>query len=288
MELARRERTRKNEWTWRGRLTIGTSTAGLAVLMVALILAPSAAAGSGGHTFVAPYKTSKVVKSEINTTAGGGAGVVTHAAFWNKKTGIAGFSDNASATWWSNTTNSSANRAGEVVVSIPIHVKTNGTHNISALWITVAAGYANLTAGTCTAGTAYYSGCTRSADVFVYGSAVLLDKTTGHSTASTNKWPGNHTYLSSYTSCYLSSCSTSTSGKSPGTLHTGVAYWAFYFNSTVMNSTHNYTVKMTLFGGARILLMTNGGATLSGASGNAQFNSATLGNEEELNSLTVN
>jgi hypothetical protein len=280
-------RPRANDGNWRGRLAAGTSVLGMTVLMGLLVFAPSASAGSGSHTFTAPYKSAKAVLSDPNTTAGGGSGTQVQKATWNKTSGIAGFSSTASATWWSNRTNSSANREGEIVLSISIHVKTTGTHNLSVIWETVAAGYANLTAGTCGAGTGFYSSCTRSANVFVYGSASLLDKKTKVSVASTNKWPGNHTYLSNYTSCVYTSCSSTTQGKATGTLHTGAAFWAFYFNGTKLNATHNYTLKMTLFGGARIILDTTGGATLTGASGNAQFNSATLGNEEYLYSYTV-
>jgi hypothetical protein len=264
-----------------------TTALGLTVLMGLLILAPSASAGSGSHTFSAPYKTAKAVLTDPNTTSGGGSGVQVHKAFWNKSAGIAGFSSTANASWWSNKTNSSANEEGEVALSIPIKIKTTGLHTISVIWLTVAAGYSNLTAGVCKAGTGYYSGCTRAADVFVYGSATLLDKTTMKSVASTNRWTGNHTYISNYTSCLYSSCSSSTIGKATGTLHTGAAFWGFYFNGTSLNASHTYSLKMTLFGGARILLTTSGGASLTGASGNAQFNSATLGNEEELYSYTV-
>src|SRR5271170_5176961 len=158
MELKRWGRTRANEWTFGGRLVGGSSALGMIVLLGLLILAPSASAGSGSHTFMAPYKTSKSVASDPNSSAGGGSGAQTQKAFWNKSAGIAGFSSTASATWWSNKTNSSANEVGQVVISIPIHIKTTGAHTITVVWTTIAAGYANLTAGTFVASSGYYSG----------------------------------------------------------------------------------------------------------------------------------
>jgi hypothetical protein len=253
-----------------------------------LIAAPAALAGSGGHTIMAPYTTVTAKLTNPSTVSGGGSGSHSHRTFWNNTTGIAGFSAKASTTWWTNATNSSANEYGQVVLSLPIHVKSTGAHTITVLWVTTASGYANLTAGKCTAGaTSIYSGCTRSADVFVYGSAYLLDKTTNTHIASTNKWAGNHTYLSNYTNCAYSTCRSTTMGSSFGVLHTGASYWAFYFNGTAFNATHHYALKMTIYGGARVILMTSMGATLSGASANAQFNSATLGNGEDLYSISV-
>ncbi|MCI4367778.1 MAG: hypothetical protein L3K08_08500, partial [Thermoplasmata archaeon] len=67
-------RPRANDGNWRGRLAAGTSVLGMTVLMGLLVFAPSASAGSGSHTFTAPYKSAKAVLSDPNTTAGGGSG----------------------------------------------------------------------------------------------------------------------------------------------------------------------------------------------------------------------
>ena len=152
MERRREARERTNGGIRRGQLAAGGSALGMTALVAILLVAPSAAAATPGHTFGAPYKNSRATLSDPNSIAGGGSGVQVHPATWSKHTGIAAFSSNASATWWTNKTNSSASEIGQVVVAIPVHVKTTGFHNITALWITIAAGYANLTAGTCSAG----------------------------------------------------------------------------------------------------------------------------------------
>ncbi|MCI4339672.1 MAG: hypothetical protein L3J73_00165, partial [Thermoplasmata archaeon] len=49
--------------------------------------------------------------------------------------------------------------------------------------------------------------------------------------------PGNFTYLSNYTSCVYTHCGSKVTGKATGSLHTGSAFWAFYWNSTSVNAT---------------------------------------------------
>jgi hypothetical protein len=261
----------------------GATFAAVAVLMM---LTPAALGGpSTAVTLSAPYKKATVILSSPSSSAGCGSYVAVKAPFFNKTSGIGGFSGNASTSWCTTSTNNSAISEGKFQVNLPISVSSTGTHTVTALWDTVARGSENLTAGTCTGSSStLYSGCNRWAKTFVYGYAFLLDKTSHKKIAST-KWPGNFAYSSNYTSCRYTACASSGSGGSSGSFG-GSFYWAWYWNSTAMNSTHKYVLQMFILGGSSVELMTSG-ATLSGASANSQLNSATLGNDEQLVSVTI-
>jgi len=255
-------------------------------LAVATVLAPSTlGAVTPGVTLKAPYKKATVVLTNPATVAGCGGGAIRTSAFFNKTTGIGGFSDNSSSTWCTSSTNNSASYTGRLALTLPVKFATSGMHTITVLWDTVIAGSVNLTAGTCAgSASAPYSGCTRSSEAFVYGFAYLIDKTT-HKKVASNAWPGNFAYVDSYTSCRYTNCSTTSSAKSSATI-SGSFFWAWYWNKTAVNSTHKYVLSMTLSGGAAVVLKVSG-ATLSGAKADAQLNSATGGNDEQLYSVTI-
>lgn len=287
MERSRAMGTRRGTGRWRGILATGGGAAVMAPVVVLLLMAPTAGASSV-KTIVAPYKGVHPILANPTSVSGCGGGAQSVHAFFNATAGIGGFSDNASTKWCSAYTNNSANMQGRFSIGVPFKLKTSGVRNITALWLTVSFGGVNLTAGTCTgSSTSLYSGCTRSASAFVYGTAYLLDKTTGTHTKLSNKWLGNSTYVSNYTSCMYTRCSSTHSKTTSAVLSTGNAYWVWQWNLTSINATHNYSLKMTIFGGVTVTLSTSGGATLSGASADAQMNSATLGNKQQLLSITI-
>ncbi|MCI4331513.1 MAG: hypothetical protein L3K19_06670 [Thermoplasmata archaeon] len=258
----------------------------MASFAVLLILAPAALAGpTAAVTLKAPYKKATVTLTNPSSTAGCGTFTRVQASSFNKTTGIGAFSDNATTSWCTSYTNNSALSEGKFEVALPIKVTTTGAHTITVLWDTVAVGSENLTAGTCSGSSGVlYSGCTQFAKTFVYGYAFLLDKTT-HKHVASSAWPGNFAYSSSYTSCRYTNCTTSTSGKATGSFG-GSFFWAWYWNGTVMNSTHKYVLQMFILGGASVEMLVSG-ATLSGGSANAQLNSATHGNDEQLYSISI-
>jgi len=259
---------------WRRGVAAAAGLGGPALVLV-LLASVVTANTAVTKVIVAPYKGVHAILKDTSTPTGCGGGAHGTKSYFNVTSGVGGFVDNGSTKWCTTSTNNSIVEEGSFTVAFPIHVKANGTYSIAALWLTQAYGSVNLSAGTCTASpTAYYSGCTRSAATFVYGSAFLLDKTTGIHTKLSNKWPGNSTYISNYTSCIYRGC-TSTGKKTTGSLHTGAAYWAWYWNGTVLNTTHIYTLKMTVFGGVSLLLYTSGGASLTGASADGQLNTGT-------------
>lgn len=265
----------------------GGSGAALAVLAVLLIAAPAALGSvAPATTLKAPYKTATVVLTSPSSVAGCGSYTIIKGAFFNKTSGIGGFSSNSSTRSCSANTNNSANGESKFQLNLPVHVTTTGTHNITAVWDTVAVGSENLTAGTCAgSSSALYSGCTQFAKTYVYGYAFLLDKTS-HKKVASSKWAGNFAYSSSYTSCRYTNCSTTGSGGSGATFG-GSFFWAWYWNATKMNATHKYVLQMFIFGGASVELLAGGGASLTGGSANAQLNSATGGNDEQLLSVTI-
>ncbi|HEV2317055.1 MAG TPA: hypothetical protein VGV89_05725 [Thermoplasmata archaeon] len=255
----------------------------LALGAAALFLVPTSLGAT--VTLKAPYKAAIVTFKNPMSQSGCGSGTSIVPAFFNKTLGVGGMSSNGSTRWCTSSSNNSAFVEGLFQVSLPIHIRTSGAHTINATWITIARGSVNLTAGTCTQGTSMYSSCTRGARAFVYGSAYLLDKTTHKRAAPTINWPGNFTYVSNYTSCYLGSCTSMASKHSSGSFG-GTFPWLWSWSGLVLNSTHKYALVMDIFGGTYVYLM-NSGATFSGASANAQLNSATAGNEEQLYSVTV-
>jgi hypothetical protein len=287
------EHVSAGEFGWRGGAGRGLRRAALgagpAAVVLLIALSASGAPVSGTtHTYTAPYKGAHISTRTIGTMNGCGGGGHPKRVYFNRTAGVGGFSENASAKWCGSSANNSANFQGVFTVAFPFHVKSSGAHNISVTWLTVATGSVNLTAGTCSASSStYYAGCTRSAAAFVYGSAYLLDKTTGTKIKLSNHWPGNSTYVDNYTSCAYGKCNSVASKLSSSTLRTGAAYWAWYWNGTVLNASHNYTLKMSINGGVTVVLTTTGGATLSGASADGQLNSATLGNEEKLYAIAI-
>jgi hypothetical protein len=261
------------------------SAAGITVLL--LLLPSTLGAVGASSTLTAPYKTAKVALSNPVSVSGCAVPHIVSKAFFNKTTGIGGFSANATTSWCTNATNNSALATGQLTVSLPIHVRTTGTHKISVFWVTVATGSVNLTAGTCAGSTLIaYTSCTRSAKAFVYGTAFLVDQVTLKKVGSSNIWPGNFVYVSNYTSCYHTTCTSTASAHSSASFSTGSSFWAWYWNKTLLNASHNYTLKMTVFGGSQVILKVTG-ATLTGASANAQLNSATRGNDEQLYSISI-
>jgi hypothetical protein len=270
-----------------GRGVAGLSLLATAMTLVLLLPSLAAAAQPAVTTIKAPYTSAVVTLTNPTTHAGTGKTVRGASAFFNKTTGIGGFADNASASWRNTSTNNSALATGRIQVNLPITISTTGTHTISVVWITVATGSVNLTKGSCTgSATIASTSCTRFAQTFVNGFAILLDKTNGSSTRVQN-WPGNFTAVWDNTTCSFLHCTSTTSSKFTGALHTGKAFWAWDFTSVSLVSTHHYVVEMFLFGGSEVTLQVNG-AMLKGASGNAQFNSATRGNDEVLNSVSIN
>lgn len=270
------------------RVVAGGTAASLATFGVLLIVASATLGSVGpGVTMTAPYKSALVALSNPMSTSGCGKGATVHAAFFNKTSGVGGFSDNGTSSWCTTSTNNSARFIGQIEVSLPVHVSKTGTHTISAVWVTIAVGSVNLTAGTCAGSSSTtYTSCTRSSSAFVYGSAYLLDKTTHKKVGPSNVWPGNSTYVSNYTSCYFTACSSTGTAKTSSSFSTGSSFWAWNWNGIAMNSTHKYVLRMFVFGGVNVVLKVSG-ATLTGTSANAQLNSATGGNDEDLYSITV-
>ncbi len=251
-------------------------------MLVALLIVPANLAAT---TITAPYHHTRRALSNPTSTAwcGSSAGLVS--AGFSAKSGLGVFSDNASSKVCSSSTNNSGLAEGMIELTLPFSVKTNGSHTVTAYWITVAAGSLNFTAGTCTGTSSTYSGCTRLSEAYVYGYAYLVDKTTHKKIKPQAPWAGDFVYSWNYTSCYYTMCSSSASGK-PTASFSGSVPWVWTWNRTFVN-THHYALKMYIYGGARVQLSTSNGATLPGASGNAQLNSATGGNDEQLYSVTV-
>jgi len=268
------------------RLT-GWITTATAVAVVLLLAAPPAGAlRPNVTTLKAPFTTAVVTLTNPASHSGGGKVTMTSGAAFNKTTGTGGFSDNASSTLRTTSANNSALATGRIQVNLPITITTTGRHTITAVWITVATGSVNLTPGKCLGNASLASSsCTRFAQAFVVGFAVLVDRTNGSQTRVQN-WPGNHTSVWSNTTCAFLVCKTSSSSARSGSLHTGKAFWAWDWTSVALNSSHKYTIQMFLFGGSQVTLSVVG-ATLSGASGNAQLNSATAGNHEILSSVSI-
>jgi hypothetical protein len=289
----RTERTNPRATTFRpagrSRATLGAAYAlGAGVLI--LLLAPTVLAGATPlTTSKPPFTNATFTLANPKTSAGCQSAKLVTKAFFNKTTGIGGFSSRDNATWCAANTNNSVLQEGKITITIPITVTKTGIHNITVVWDTIATGSVNLTAGRC-AGTATSasSSCVRFVQAFVFGTNFLLDNNTKtHTLSSSPLWPGNSTSLWSNTSCAFKTCTTSTNGGVTSALHTGNAFWSWDWNSIFLNASHTYTLHLILFGGTQVTLMTTGGATLASAKGNAQFNSGTLGNEEKLLSITV-
>lgn len=257
------------------------------VAAVVLLIPVSASATPFASTVIkAPFTTATVVLSNPMTHAGSGKNTLVAKAFFNKTTGVGGFSDNASAVWKTTSANNSALATGRIEVTVPVTITTTGRHTLTVLWTTMAIGSVNLTAGTCHGNrTVATSNCTRFSQAFVHGFANLVDKTNG-SVIRVQSWPGNFTSVWSNTTCAFLVCTTSASAGHAGVLHTGKAPWIWSWSSVTLVATHSYTIQMFLFGGAEVTLQVHG-ATLKGASGNAQLNSATLGQDEVLGSITI-
>jgi len=278
---------REGKWRHR-RFAAGIIGSSLATFGALLIVASSTLGAVGpAVTQKAPYKAALVTLTNPTSISGCGKGAIVKAAFFNKTSGIGGFSDNGTTSWCTTSTNNSARYTSQIVVSIPIHVTTTGAHTISAVWITVAIGSVNMTAGTCTgSSTTAYTGCNRASSTFVYGAAYLLDKTTHKKVGPSNKWLGNSTYVANYTSCYYTTCTSTGTSKTSSSFSTGSSFWAWDWNSTAMTATDKYVLHMVIFGGVNVVLKVSG-ATLTGASANAQLNSGTGGNDEDLYSISI-
>jgi hypothetical protein len=258
-----------------------------AVVAVLLLLAPAVAGVSAASTVLkAPFTSATVTLSNPATRAGTGVTLLVTKSFFNKTTGVGGFSDNGSATWKSTSSNNSALAAGRIEVSLPVTISTTGRHTITVVWVTIATGSVNLTAGTCHGNASLASSsCTRFAQAFVHGFGNLVDRTNG-SILRVQTWPGNFTSVWSNTTCARLTCTTSASTGHAGVLHTGTAFWSWTWSSVALNASHKYVLQMFLFDGAQVTLETSG-ATLRNASGNAQLNSATNGNDETLKTVTI-
>lgn len=241
-------------------------------------------------TIKAPFTTASVALTNPKTLSGCGMAKLVTKSFFNKTTGVGGFSSRANTTWCSTSANNSALQEGKITINIPISVTTTGIHNVTVIWDTIATGSVNLTPGRCVgSSTIASSSCIRLSEAFVLGTNYILDNTTHTRTMSTAPlWPGNFTAVWSNTTCSFTTCTTSASAAKTSALHTGSAFWAWSWNSISLNKSHVYTLHMVLFGGTIVTLMTTGGATLFAAKANAQFNSGTLGNDEKLVSIAVN
>jgi hypothetical protein len=255
-----------------------------------LLLAPAVLAGATPlTTSKPPFTNASVTLANPKTIAGCQSAKIVTKAFFNKTTGIGGFSSRDNASWCPANANNSVLQEGKLTISIPITVTKTGIHNITVVWDTIATGSVNLTPGRCAGtSTAASSSCVRFAQAFVFGTNFLLDNTTKtHTLSSSPIWPGNSTSVWSNSTCAFKVCTTSASGALTSALHTGNAFWSWTWNSVSLNASHTYSLHLVLFGGTEVTLMTTGGATLTTAKGNAQFNSGTLGNEEKLLSITV-
>ncbi len=280
---------RANDGRGRGRAARGLGL-GLAAGVFLMLLAPATlGALVPATTIKAPFTTATVTLANPKTMSGCGSAKLVTKAFFNKTTGIGGFSSRDNSTWCTSSTNNSALQEGKITLSIPIPVTTTGIHNITVIWETIATGGVNVTPGRCVGSATIASGtCVRFAQAFVLGTNFIQDGTTHVKTVSTSPlWPGNFTAVWSNTTCSFTSCSTSASSARTSALHTGNAFWSWTWKSISLNASHSYTLHMTLFGGTIVTLMETGGATLTSAKANAQFNSGTLGNDEKLVSITV-
>lgn len=278
--------SRRVRGTHRGPLLPGIPLVALAAVAVLLIPVSAAAAAPAASTIRAPFTNATVTLTNPATHAGTGKATTVTKAFFNKTTGIGGFSGNVTASWKNTSTNNSALATGQITITLPVTISSTGLHSISAVWITVATGSVNLTAGTCKgSATIASTSCTRFAQTFVHGFAVLMDKTNGSSVRVQN-WPGNFTAVWTNTTCSFLHCTATKSTALTGALHTGRAFWAWDWTNLGLNSTHKYQIQMVLFGGAQVTLQVSG-ATLTGAHGNAQLNSGTRGNDEVLSSVSV-
>lgn len=273
----------------RGSLPALGGMATVPVLLIALLLISPLAAGAVPNTTTLKAPFTKAVVTLTNPVSHAGSGVtsILVASFFNKTTGVGGFRDAASAVWRSHSgTNNSALATGRIQVNVPISITTTGAHTITAIWITIANGGVNLTAGKCSGNASVAStSCTRFAQSFVFGFGTLIDRTNG-STIRVQTWPGNSTSLWSNTTCAFKVCHTASSVGATSSLHTGKAFWSWSWSSVSLVSTHKYILEMFLFGGGEVTLSTNG-ATLSGASGNAQFNSGSTTADETLSSISI-
>jgi hypothetical protein len=266
----------------------GIGMLGLMVGLVILLVAPGTLAATPNTVLKPPFKTAVVTLTNPQSASGCGAVSLVTGAFFNKTTGVGGFSDNASATGCTTSRNNSALSTGHIQITIPIHVKTTGAQSITVIWTTQAIGSVNLSAGLCRGSkTVASSSCTRSATAFVNGFGFLIDKTTGTQTANTGTWPGNATSVSNVTTCAFTVCTSSATPVTSSALHTGRAGWSWSWTGITLNSTNSYSLELVLFGGAVVTLEVTAGATLKGASANAQFNSSSIHQQENLDSITV-
>lgn len=255
-----------------------------AAVVVLLVISGGAAAST---TLKAPFKTAKVGLANPTSQSGCGNGSVLSPASFNRTSGVGGFADNASSVWCNTSASNSALRTGKITVSIPVKVATTGHYTITAVWITVALGFVNLTAGKC-AGSASvkHSTCTRSAKAYVLGTAYVQDKTVAGKTPPTTNWPGNSTSVSNTTTCAFTTCLSKATAHHSAQMSTGTAFWQWVWNGTLLNASHSYVLVMVVYGGASVVL-SESGATLVGARADAHLNTATLGQDEQLYSVTI-
>jgi len=290
MRAQARENLGRTTLPWRGRIAAGGLATGLAVGAMVMLVAPTVLGSVVPFTVLKPPFTTATVKlANPKVLAGCAVGKIVTSTFFNKTTGIGGFSSRGNSTWCAANTNNSVSQTGQITIDIPISVTKTGIHNVTVIWDTIATGSVNITPGRCVgSATIASSSCTRFSDAFVFGTNYIADQTTHtRTTSSSPVWPGNHTSVWANTTCSFTTCTTSSSAAKTSALHTGNAFWSWDWFSISMNASHTYSLHMVLFGGVIVMLTTTGGGTLTGAKGNAQFNSGTLGNEEKLLSITV-
>ncbi|MCI4368743.1 MAG: hypothetical protein L3K09_04190 [Thermoplasmata archaeon] len=258
-----------------------------AAVAVMMLLAPTTVGASPSLvTMKAPYKKATAVLTNPKSSSGCASTTQPVLAFFNKTNGIGGFSDNATAPKCTTSYNFAAMSEGQMVITLPLKAVATGTYTVTATWDTIIASWANITSGSCKLAGSFTSGwCNVTARAFVYGSAFLLDKTTHVKTALTTKWPGNFTYVWNYTTCSTGTCASKTSPTLTGT-EIGNFPWIWDWQNVKLSSTDHYVLVMTIFGGASASI-TSFWTTITGASANAQMNSATGGNEEKLLSVTI-
>ena len=117
---------------WRRGLFTGGAAFALAPLAVLLLAAPTAlGAATPALTLSAPYTHAGIKHSNPMTITGCGNATKVKGAFFNKTAGIGGFSDQGNTSTCTSATSSSVVMEGSLTISIPFHVKTNGTYQIT-------------------------------------------------------------------------------------------------------------------------------------------------------------
>jgi hypothetical protein len=158
---------------------------GAALTVLLLVLAPSGAAG-GPTSLTPPFHGTKTLLYRTVLSGGCGAGRLLVGPAWRATTGFAHAAGTAkaSACAFPGGASSDGESMGEWVVSLPVHISTNGSYTITLNWTLNGSGSDRWSAGKCPYPKAPAKGsvasyCFIEAEYEVVGDALLYDLSNG-------------------------------------------------------------------------------------------------------------